>query len=97
MTNRVSRIRTDASWFGVFSERARWHHGCRGQLSDLIAAVGLEVTEAPCHFTTGKFDWQLGRFLPAPARHAAMSASSTNGWASFGIGSKAESDAGPAR
>jgi uncharacterized SAM-binding protein YcdF (DUF218 family) len=27
--------------------------------------VGLEVTEAPCHFITGKFDWKLGSFLPS--------------------------------
>jgi uncharacterized SAM-binding protein YcdF (DUF218 family) len=27
--------------------------------------VGLEVTEAPCHFITGKFEWRLGKFLPS--------------------------------
>ncbi|HVA49535.1 MAG TPA: YdcF family protein [Pirellulales bacterium] len=27
--------------------------------------VGLEVTEAPCRFITGKSDWSPGRFLPS--------------------------------
>lgn len=28
--------------------------------------VGLEVTEAPCHFITGRFEWAIDSFLPSP-------------------------------